>query len=419
MVLSDNGASREGGPFGVMDEFSFFNAAWEDIDDLVEHRLDDIGGPHSHSNYPWGWAQAGNSPLRWYKQNTYGGGVRDPLVVHWPRGIAARGEIRTQFVHAVDVTPTILDVAGTSAPDHFNGLAQIPVHGTSFRATFDDASAPSPRKVQYFEQMGHRGLWADGWKISTYHEQGQPFDDDEWGLFHLDEDFSETRDLRDEHPETLRQLIDLWWSEAGQHGVLPLDDRTIELFGGAPRPGTVHARNEYVYYPPIAHIPADASPPLGGRSWTITAEVDVPDGGVEGVLYARGGHSCGHSFFVQDGALHFDYNALGTHHRATAPVDLRPGRNELTARFERDGKGATLTLAHDTEDLVTIGIPKIVRMLGSLGTDIGCNSLSPVVDDYVAPFPFTGTIERITFRVQSRADAAEIAATARAELSKE
>ncbi|HZQ88110.1 MAG TPA: arylsulfatase, partial [Acidimicrobiales bacterium] len=200
LVLSDNGASREGGPFGVMDEFSFFNAAWEDIDEIAATRLDDIGGPHSHSNYPWGWAQAGNSPLRWYKQNTYGGGVRDPLVVHWPAGISDHGAIRRQFCHAVDVTPTILDVVGIAAPDHYRGVPQIPVAGASIASTFSDATAPAPRSLQYFEQMGHRGLWADGWKITTYHEQGHPFDDD----------FSECHDLAAEYPDRLRDLIDAW-----------------------------------------------------------------------------------------------------------------------------------------------------------------------------------------------------------------
>ena len=419
MVLSDNGASREGGPYGVMDEFSFFNGAWEDIDAIVEHRLDDIGGPHSHSNYPWGWAQAGNSPLRWYKQNTYGGGVRDPLVVHWPNGIADRGAIRNQFCHAVDITPTILELTGVNPPAQSNGVEQMPVHGASIAATFADADAPAPRQVQYFEQMGHRGLWADGWKITTYHTQGEPMDDDEWGLYHLDEDFSECTDVATEHPEKLRELIELWWVEAGQHGVLPLDDRTIELFGGSPRPGTVHARRDYTYFPPIAHIPADASPPLGGRSWTITAAVDVPDEKVEGVLYARGGHNVGHVFFVQNGELHFDYNALGTHHRATAPVTLTPGRHDIVARFDRGEKGGTLTIGVDGDDLASVEIPKIVRMLGSTGLDVGRNSLSPVVDDYDAPFPFTGTIDRIDFQIRSRADAAEVAATARAELAKE
>jgi arylsulfatase len=419
VVLSDNGASREGGPLGVMDEFSFFNAAWEDIDELVATRLDDIGGPHSHSNYPWGWAQAGNSPLRWYKQNTYGGGVRDPLVVHWPNGIAARGALRPQFCHAVDIAPTILDVAGAPAPDVVQGVPQIPLHGASIRPTFDDATAPASRSVQYFEQMGHRGLWADGWKITTYHEPGQPFDDDEWALFHLDDDFSECHDVAAEHPEKLRALIDLWWAEADRHGVLPLDDRTIELFGGTPRPGTVHARREYVYRPPMAHVPADASPPLGGRAWTITAEVEVPAGGAEGVLYARGGHNVGHVFFLQGDTLHFDYNALGTHHRASAPVTLDAGGHELTARFDRDGPGGRLTIGVDGTDLAAVDIPRIVRMLGSTGTDIGRDALSPVVDDYEPPFPFTGRIERVTFAIRSRADADEVAANARAELSKE
>lgn len=419
MVLSDNGASREGGPYGVMDEFSFFNAMWEDIDEIAANRLDDIGGPHSHSNYPWGWAQAGNSPLRWYKQNTYGGGVRDPLVVHWPVGIEDRGAIRSQFCHAVDITPTILAVTGAANPDHHNGVPQIPMHGASIDATFRDAAAPTPRSVQYFEQMGHRGLWADGFKITTYHEQGHPFDDDEWALFNLDNDFSECHDVSAEHPDKLRELIDTWWVEAGKNGVLPLDDRMIELFGGAPRPGTVHARKDYVYYPPVSHIPADACPPLGGRAWTITAVVDVPDAGAEGVIYARGSHNVGHSFFVRDDSLQFEYNALGTRYRARAPLSLSSGRHELTARFDRDGRGGVLTVGCDGDDLGSVEIPKIVRMLGSTGMDIGRDALSPVTDDYVAPYPFSGRIECVSFRTRSKADADEIAATARAELAKE
>jgi arylsulfatase len=402
-----------------MDEFSFFNAVGEDIDAIVANRLDDIGGAHSHSNYPWGWAQAGNSPLRWYKQNTYGGGVRDPLVVHWPSGIRARGEMRHQFCHAVDITPTVLDVTGAPVPDHHNGVAQIPMHGASIAATFGDPAAPAPRAVQYFEQMGHRGLWADGWKATTYHEQGQAFDDDEWGLYDLEHDFSECDDLAARHPDTLRALIDAWWVEAGKHGVLPLDDRTIELFGGTARPGTVHARRRYTYFPPLAHVPADAAPPLGGRSWTITADVEVAGGDVEGVLYARGGHNVGHSFFVKDGSLHFDYNALGRHHRVAAPLVLTPGHHALSARFDRDGAGGMLTIALDGEDLASGPIPTIVRMLGSTGLDIGRDGLSSVVDDYDAPFAFTGAIDRVRIEIRSRADAAEVAATARAELAKE
>jgi arylsulfatase A-like enzyme len=420
LVMSDNGASREGGPFGVMDEFSFFNGMWEDIDHIVEHRLDDIGGPHSHSNYPWGWAQAGNSPLRWYKQNTYGGGVRDPLIVHWPSGIdeSQRGGFRRQFCHAVDVTPTLLDLLGVDVPAQVRGHEQMPVHGASLRATMADAGAPAPRRVQYFEQMGHRGIWVDGWKATTYHEAGQSFDDDVWGLFHLDADFSECHDLAAEHPDVLRGLIDQWWIEAGDKGVLPLDDRTIELFSAAPRPGTVHARNDYVYVPPLSHIPADASPSLGSRAWTITADVTVGDD-VSGVLYARGSHNVGHSFFVHDGRLQFDYNALGTHTRVAAPIQLSPGRHQLVARFDRDGKAGVLTVAADGVDLASAPVPRLVRMLGSTGTDIGRDALSPVVDDYDAPFPFSGTIHSVRFDLRSRPTAGDVAALAATELARE
>src|SRR5690606_6493312 len=275
LVLSDNGASREGGPYGVMDEFSFFNGMWEDVDELVATRLDDVGGPHVHSNYPWGWAQAGNTPLPWTRQNTYGGGVRTPLVVHWPKGIAARGELRRPFTHIVDLTPTILDVVGTTMPDEVDGVPQIPLHGASIRPTFDDPTAPPPRRVQYFEQMGHRGLWADGWKITTYHEPGQPFDEDRWGLYHLDEDFSECHALAGVQPGRVVAMVEQWWAEAEADGSLPLDDRTTELFMAAPRPGSVQDRDTYVYRPPVSQLPAEVCPALGGRDWAITAEVEV------------------------------------------------------------------------------------------------------------------------------------------------
>lgn len=422
MVMSDNGASREGGPYGVMDEFSFFNGNFENIDELVEHRLDDIGGPHSHSNYPWGWAQAGNSPLRWYKQNTYGGGVRDPLIIHWPAGINgdAAGEIRHQFCHAVDITPTVLHITGARAPDSFNGHQQMPMHGRSIDATFGNASAPAPRTVQYFEQMGHRGIYSDGWKATTYHEQGQPFEADVWGLYHLDSDFSECHDRAGEHPAKLREMVDLWWSEAGDKGVLPLDDRTLELFGGTPRPATPHARSSYVYIPPLSHIPSDASPPLGGRAWTITADVTVAHDPVQGVIYARGTHGVGHSFFVHDAKLQFDYNALGVHQRASAPLTLTPGRHALTARFEREGRSSGVVfIGVDGTEIGSVPIPRIVRMLGSTGTDIGRDALSPVVQDYEAPFPFTGTIHSVTFEIRSRTTAADIEATANMEMARE
>ena len=418
MLVSDNGASQEGGPRGVMDEFSFFNLQPENLDDIVANRLDDIGGPHSHSNIPWGWAQAGNTPLRWYKQTTYGGGVRDPFIVHWPARINDRGGIRHQFCHAVDVPATILDVTGIDMPDRCLDHEQIPLAGRSLAPTWDEAAAPAPRERQYFEMGGHRGLYQDGWKAVTYHQKGVPFEDDEWGLYHIADDFSECNDLAAEHPEKLRELVDAWWVEAGTNDVLPLDDRNIELFGGAPRPGTPHARSTYVYTPPLSHIPADAAPALGGRSWSITCDVTVGDAAVEGVLYARGSHNVGQSFFIKDGKLQFDYNALGTHQRAAGDVRLTPGAHQLTARFERDGREGTLTIAADGADIASVHIPKIIRMMGSTGVDVGCDRLSTVVDDYLGPFPFTATLTKVTFEIQGQRDRADVAATARAEGAK-
>jgi hypothetical protein len=202
-------------------------------------------------------------------------------------------------------------------------------------------------------------------------------------------------------------------------GVLPLDDRTIELFGGDPRPGTPHARSTYEYLWPISHIPSDPSPPMGGRPWTLTAEVEVPDGGVEGVVYARGAHGVGHTFFVKDGLVQFDYNALGTHFRAAAPVDLAPGLHTLAARFERDGRNGILTVAADGTDLASVPVTRLVRMLGSTGTDIGRDALSTVVDDYEGPFEFTGTIRSVTIEIHRRPSPADIATTARTELARE
>jgi arylsulfatase len=420
MVLSDNGASREGGPYGVMDEFSFFNAMSEDIDHLVEHRLDDIGTERSHSNYPWGWAQAGNSPLRWYKQNTYGGGVRDPLVMHWPTGISARGEVRTQFCHAIDIAATVLHIAGAQSPTTVAGVEQIPMHGRSLQPTFDDGAAAPPRSVQYFEQMGHRGIWADGWKATTYHRPGHAYDDEEWELFRLDDDFSECHNVALDHPEKLREMIDLWWSQAGEMGVLPLDDRTIELFGGAPRPGTPHARARYDYLAPISHIPSDVCPPLGGRPWTLTIDIVIAgESPPAGVLYARGSRNVGQTFFVKDGYLHFDYNALGTHFRASAPLTLAAGHHALTARFERAESEGTVVIGVDGADLASAAIPKLVRMLGSTGMDIGRDALSTVVSDYEGPFPFTGTIERASFEIHRGRDRVDVQVTARTELARE
>ncbi|MEK7411368.1 MAG: sulfatase-like hydrolase/transferase, partial [Actinomycetota bacterium] len=195
ILLSDNGASREGGPQGVMDEFSFFNGEFEDVNEIVATRLDDIGTKNAHSNYPWGWSQVGNTPSRWYKSQTYGGGIRDSLIVHWPKRVTAAGELRPQFCHIVDIAPTVYEALGIDIPTVVNGHEQMPMHGSSFAYTFTAADGITKRGPQYFEMVGHRAIWADEWKAVTFHDAGVPYENDTWGLYKLNEDFSEMHDL--------------------------------------------------------------------------------------------------------------------------------------------------------------------------------------------------------------------------------
>ena len=394
ILLSDNGASQEGGPTGVMDEFKYYNLVPENVE-AIQSRLDEIGGPRSHSNIPWGWAQAGNAPLKWYKQNTFGGGVRDPLIIHWPARLSDKGGIRPQFHHVSDVVPTILELLDIKPPDTYHGYDQIPITGTSMAYAFESPQEKTRKGPQYFEMSGHRGIWFDGWKAVTYHHPGKPFEDDEWELYHLDEDFSETHNLAKENPEKLREMIELWWVEAGRQGVLPLDDRGVVLFRASFRPGTPHAGRHYVYHPPISHLPAEVSPPLGNRSWVMTAEVDQHDPKKGGVLVARGTQNVGFCWYVKDERLVFDYNIFTDHHVLRSGQKVLPGVGKLGVRFIRDGKKGTIILMIDGTDCGSMEVPFVLRMISSTGMDIGRDGLSPVTDDYQAPFPFSGVIRRL------------------------
>lgn len=401
VLLSDNGASQEGGPFGVMHEMKFFNFIIETPEEAIE-RIDDIGGPHSHTNYPWGWAQAGNTPFRWYKQNTHEGGVHVPLIVRWPNGLPGRGELRHQFHHVNDVAPTIYELLGVTPPTTYRGYDQLPVTGTSFAYALHDADAPEAKTVQYFEMMGHRALYLDGWKAVTRHQHGTDFDDDQWELYDLRADRSECHDLAAEHPERLADLIERWWEEAAAHGVLPLDDRTIELFGARFRDRSPHPRNHtYVYRPPMTPLPVQVGPAIGGRSWDLTATVDRPADG-EGVLYASGNENSGLTVFVQDDRLVFDYNAFGDHHVVVSDRPLPTGPARLGVTFRKDpdgGQGATATLVVDDEPCGAVAIPHALFAMSSIGPSVGQDHGSAVSDRYVAPFAFTGHLDRVEVRL--------------------
>jgi arylsulfatase len=405
LVLSDNGASQEGGPLGFVNAMGPYNFRPEPIAEKLR-RIDDIGGPNSHTNFPHGWAMASNTPLRRYKQNTHGGGIRDPFVMSWPKRVAAKGELRHQFVHASDLVPTLLELTGINAPAEIAGCAQMPIEGESFARSIVDASVPSKSSPQYFEMFGHRGIWHQGWKAVAYHPPGTPFENDKWELFHLDRDFSETHDLAASEPARLTEMIKLWWSEAEKHHVLPLDDRFGPRFAeNAAR--FQGARNHFVFHAGMGHVPTDVAPDVRSRSYTIEAHVEIGDAGADGVLIAHGDATSGYSLYVKDGFLVHDLNIGGGHEIVSSNRKLPAGAHRLGVHVERlvretpPAKGArtgvsAYTLLIDGEPVgslqTQLGFHTLILWSG---LDIGRDRSSPV-SHYEAPFEFTGRLLRVT-----------------------
>ena len=418
LLLADNGASQEGGPLGVTDEPRVFGPP-EDLTALQD-RLADIGGPTSAPNYPWGWAQAGNTPLRWYKQNTHGGGVRVPLIAHWPHGITDAGAFRRQFHHVSDVLPTVLETLNVEAPATYRGTPQLPVSGTSFHYAFADPDAPTAKSVQYFEMIGHRGLWADGWKAVTWHRRNTDWADDEWELYHLDSDFSELNNLAAQEPEKLRQLIDRWWIEAGKHGVLPLDDRTL-LINQPPinRPGSPHYGLRYRYTPPISHLAVDVAPALDMGRWTLTVHFERDDAAQQGVLFNRGSAQSGLTLYLKHNRLHLDYHAYDDWTRVRTSTDVPTGECTVSASLQAEDLNgpAQLTLQINGETVGEAEAKTLHRqVLFAHGeADIGADRRSPVGDNYTPPFEFEGTITLVEAEVDPfEGTAAEFIAQQRA-----
>ena len=400
VVMSDNGASQEGGPFGVLHEMKYFNFVGESPDQAVA-RLDEIGGPNSHSNYPWGWAQAGNTPFKWYKQNTHEGGVHVPLIVHWPARITDPGSTRHQFHYVTDVSASILDAAGVSMPDVLAGVEQMPLAGTSMLYALDEPDAPGRRTTQYFEMVGHRAIYHDGWKAVTRHVPGVPFDDDRWELYDVAHDPSECRDLAADEPDRLAALIELWWREAEEYGVLPLDDRGIQLFAPRSRANSPHPpTRHYTYYPPLTPVPPQAAAPIGGRSWDLEARIERPLG-TGGVIMAMGTHNAGVSLFIQEDRLMFDYNIFGEHHVAVSTSTVPVGASTVGVRFRRSTNEADVTLLIDDVDCATLHLPFLMRIFSTIAMSFGCDQGSPVSNHYVDDFAFDGRIERVDIQLVS------------------
>jgi arylsulfatase len=391
IVMSDNGASQEGSQFGTMHQGRYFERAPMTLEQSIE-KIDEIGETQWFNNYPLGWAMAGNTPCKFYKQNTHGGGVRDPLVMHWPAGFdkSEAGTLRHQFHHVSDVSPTMLEVIGVGLPKTMNGVDQMPLHGTPMTYTFAGAASPTKKKVQHFEMLGHRGIVADGWKAVTLHLPRTTMDQDVWELYDLNTDFSETNDLAAANPDKLRELEALWWEEAAKYKVLPVDDGSGSRLR---RP----VRKKFVLWPGLERVPSDAAPRLTNTSYTIAAHITVPANGCEGVLISEGDRWGGYVMFVQDGKPCFHYHFPLERHEVRGTQNLTPGDHiitwELTKVERASGHG---TLSVDGVEVASVDIPRILRgWMPFNGLHVGRNNGAPVGTTYEAPFPFTGKLHRI------------------------
>jgi arylsulfatase len=410
--ISDNGASAEGGPNGTVNENNFFNGI---VDTVAEEMrfLDDIGTEKTYNHYPTGWAMAFSTPFKLFKRYSgHEGGTADPMMVTWPKGIKARGEIRHQYLHAIDIVPTIYDCLGVEPPATIKGHEQEPIHGRSFRASFEDAAAPDPRDTQLYVMLGSRGIWQDGWIASTVHPPMTSgwghFEGDVWELHHLAVDRNQTKDLAAEHPGKLEEMKKLWYAEAEKYDGLPLDDRSaVEFLQGekdSPAPRLGPDADRQVFYPGTAEVPERVAMQYFGRSFSVMAEVDLESPEAEGVLFAHGGRFGGHSLYVKDGTLRFVYNWLGkVEQKVASEARLPSGRHVLGVRFEVEGKDGpsptgTATIYCDEEPVGSAQIkiqPGHFSLAGE-GLNAGRDAGQPVSGEYESPFAFSGgTIKEV------------------------
>jgi arylsulfatase A-like enzyme len=414
IVVSDNGASGEGGPNGSVNENKVFNGIPDDIEENLA-MLDELGGPETYNHYPNGWAMAFNTPFKMWKRYEYSGGTSDPCIISWPRGIEAKGELREQYHHAVDLVPTVLDALGVDPPETIAGHVQSRFDGISMRYSFDAASLPSARKTQFYSMLGSRSIWHDGWTAVTTHPTisgWSNFGKDTWELYHSDVDRSERHDLASDEPERLQEMINLWHAEAGANGAFPLDDRGALEIILTPRPVLTPARNRYVYYPGLADVPESQAANIRNRSYAIAALVDITAPGAQGVLFAHGARFGGHSLYVKDNRLHYVYNYVGSlEQKIVADQELPTGEDLiLSVAFEKDGEDppgsaiGAISLYHGDEN---VGEGRIKTQPGKFslagdGLCVGRDSADPVTNDYAgsAPWAFTGgTIKRVAIDV--------------------
>ena len=430
MVISDNGASSEGGPTGSVNENLFFNNVPESLEENLA-RIDELGSPTTFNHYAWGWTWAGDTPFRRWKRETYRGGISDPFVVSWPAGIESRGEIRAQYAHAIDMVPTVLDTLGIDPPASIKGVTQSPLEGVSFAHTFGDPDAPSRHRTQYFEMMGHRSIYQDGWRAvcpwpgPSFAEAGMPFgtpiphekltelDAGHWELYHVDEDFAENHDIAADHRDKLIELIGQWYVEAGKYNVLPVDGRGIQRFAEE-RPVIAKDRTTYTYYPGTQSVASNAAVNLLNRSHSITAFVQIPDGGADGVLLSHGGVDSGYSFYLKDGRLKWCHNYVDKErYYVESPDPVPAGEHELRFEFEATsppdlakgrGSAGRAQLYIDGELVGAAEVPVTTPLALGLTSGVLCGRATgaPVTPDYSPPAEFGGKLHKVVVDVSGR-----------------
>jgi arylsulfatase A-like enzyme len=411
--IGDNGASMEGTLSGAFNELATLQGVPENAAFLVQH-IDELGSAKASNHIPVGWAWAVNAPFQWGKQvASHLGGTRNPLVIAWPDRIKDAGGVRAQFHHVIDLSPTILEAAHLPQPVEVNGVKQKPIEGVSMVYSFDDPKATGTRHIQYFEMMGNRALYKDGWIATARHGRlpwvtmgggTGDFDHDTWQLYNLADDFSEANDVSAKYPEKLKELQDDFWVEAKKYDVLPLDDRFAERGDPSLRPSLIEGRTEFVYYAGT-RIPEPSAANTKNTSHTITAAIEVPQGGADGVLVAEGGAPGGFSLYIRGGKPVYEYNYFA-HERytVTSPETLSQGPAVIRVDFNYDGggigKGGTAALFINDKKVGEGRIEKTCpSRFGAESLDVGMDNGSPVSENYQPPFAYVGTIKKVKIHI--------------------
>ena len=412
-IVGDNGASAEGGLEGTVSGIASLNGIQLGLPGLLA-KFDEIGGPETEPHIPAGWTIAANTPFQWTKQiASHLGGTRNPVVISWPKRIKDNGGLRSQFHHLIDIAPTILEAAGLQAPQTVNGVAQKPIEGTSMVYSFDSAKAPDRRTVQYFEMLGNRAIYKDGWMAATQHGipwktagQDKSFDDDTWELYDLTTDFSEATDLAKKEPGKLKELEAAFDTEARKYNVYPLDDRFAQRFDTALRPSALTGLKSFTYGPGVGFINESATISTHNVPFSVTAQIESGSGPLNGVLAAMGGGTSGWSLYVKDGLPTFYYNFFEVSgYRVRSSTPLPKGASTVRVEMTPDeaglGKPASVKLFVNDKQVATGRVEKTVPLgYGAEGFDVGRDNISAVSPDYKSPFAFNGTVKAVTIALQ-------------------